>query len=89
MIDSRTAIRTVLDHPIYSTSGTHTDMGDIWIQEPIAAQQYYPSEPHLISGIYAASRKLDPFGIEQLQQDFAAWEAASDEALMNFEKDLD
>jgi len=89
MSDSRTAIKTVLEHPIYSTSATSSDETDIWIQESIAAQPYDFPEPLLIDGIYSQSKKLDPLADLDLAQENAAWEAASDEALMNFEKDLD
>ena len=89
MADSGTAIRTVQDYPVYSTSAARADEYDIWIQAPIAAQQYDTSEPLLIDGIYSRSRKFDPFGGADLVREFAAWEAASDEALMNFEKDLE
>jgi len=87
MTDSRTAIR-VLDRPVYSTSADETASGDIWIQAPIAAQQYESPEPFFIDGIYAQSRKIVLFGNSELLREFAAWEAASDEALLNFEKDL-
>jgi hypothetical protein len=87
MIDSRTAIR-ILDRPVYSTSGAEADNGDIWIQAPLAAQQYESPEPFLIDGIYAQSKRIDPLGNRELLREFAAWETASDEALLNFEKDL-
>jgi hypothetical protein len=88
MIDSRTAIRFILDRPVYSTSAAETDNSDIWIQAPLAAQQYESPEPKLIDGIYAQSRKIEIFGNSELVREFAAWEAASDEALLNFEKGL-
>ena len=82
-------IITVLNRPVYSTSATDTNDGAIWIQAPLSTQQYETSEPLLINGIYARSKKIDPLGDAEILREFAAWEAASDEALLNFEKGLD
>jgi hypothetical protein len=89
MTDSSTAIKNILGQSCFSNSAADSGSGDIWIQAPIASQPYEFPEPVLINGIYAQSRKIDLLGKDQIDlKEFAAWEAASDEALINLEKGL-
>ena len=73
----------------YSTSGSSTDL-DYWIQPSLNQQTLEPAS-HLIDGIYIQTGShFDRLILKAyLVQEFAAWEAASDEALILFEKELD
>ena len=86
--DSRTAQsqKGVLITPVYSTSAMTEDMY-VWIQPSIGRQPPDPSGSTIIDGIYAQTHQLDVIPIieRELAWEFAAWEAASDEALMLFE----
>lgn len=69
----------------YSSS----EVGEVaggWIQRPISLQLLDPSEC-LIDGIYAQTRGrgMLPIQVPGLAWELEAWEAASDEALSNFE----
>ena len=74
-------------HNIYSSS----DLGD-WIQEPISLLPYDGSlELTTIDGVYVQVKQVDifdPLYDLDLVNEFAAWDAASDEALRNFEQEL-
>lgn len=76
-------------HSIYSSS---SDLGD-WIQYPISLLPYDGSlELNTIDGMYVQVRHIkifDPLRDVDLAQEFIAWDAASDEALRNFEQELD
>jgi len=75
-------------HSLYSSS---SDLGD-WIQDPISLLPYDGTlELSTIDGIYVQARQaniFDPLHDLTLDQEFFAWDAASDEALRNFEQDL-
>jgi len=75
--------------PHYITSES---IVDIWGgQLPISRQAFLPSQPDLIDGIYVSAEPpkiilpIEP----ALAQEFAAWEAASNEALERFESGLE
>jgi hypothetical protein len=71
-----------------STSGSPTDL-NYWIQPPLNQQTLEPAS-HLIDGIYIQTESHFYLALKaNLDQEFAAWEAASDEALILFEKELD
>ena len=62
--------------------------GLTWIQSPISHQAYEQGS-HLVDGIYM---QVKPYELSlpvpaSLAQEFAAWDAASDEALLNFERE--
>lgn len=58
-----------------------------WIQEPVSRQVFL--QGRLINGLYVwvnpGREALIP--TDDIAREFAAWEAASDEALLNFEKE--
>jgi hypothetical protein len=58
-----------------------------WIQEPISRQVFLQGK--LINSLYVeVSSHYEAFiPSGELAREFAAWEAASDEALLNFEKE--
>jgi len=71
---------------LYSDSGAE-DVFD-WIQSPISRQVFEQGD-QVVDGVYM---QVKPFeltlpAIDALAQEFAAWDAASDEALLNFEKE--
>jgi len=68
---------------LYSDSGSES----IWIQEPVSRQIFLQGK--LINDLYI---QVLPFSelisaSDELSREFAAWDAASDEALLNFEKE--
>jgi hypothetical protein len=68
---------------LYSDSGSES----LWIQDPVSRQIFLQGK--LINGLYVQvlpSSELISASAE-LSREFAAWDAASDEALLNFEKD--
>jgi len=67
----------------YSDSGTES----FWIQEPVS-RQIFP-QGKLINGLYVQVLPVNEaiFVSDELSREFAAWDAASDEALLNFEKE--
>lgn len=72
---------------LYSDSGSTEDVID-WIQSPINRQTFEQGN-QIIDDIYV---QVTPFqanlsDIDSLAQEFAAWDTASDEALLNFEKE--
>lgn len=92
MPDSRTLIKMSQDRPVYLTSAKGEDDVLDWIQEPLVLLPFDPSIKSIIEGIYVEisehqiiSRVSEP----NLNDEFAAWEAASDEALLNFENSLE
>ena len=76
-----------IQHNIYSSS----ELGR-WIQESISLIPYDGTlKLSTINGIYVQVRQADlfnPLRDFDLAQEFSAWEAASDEALRNFEQEL-
>jgi|GEM_PF-6198935 hypothetical protein len=58
-----------------------------WIQEPVSRQVFI--QGRLINGIYVVVGANEEilFPNDDIRREFAAWEAASDEALLNFEKE--
>lgn len=82
--------RTAQDlKPVYASSTPATEE-HVWIQLPISDQPLTPSSPIIIDGIYAQAAQFEdiPLIQKQLVQEFEAWEAASDEALMLFEDEI-
>lgn len=70
---------------LYSDSGSENPVA--WIQEPISRQIF--SKGTLINNLYV---QVTPLGetlsaADEIAREFAAWDAASDEALLNFEKE--
>ena len=69
-------------------SDTGADNGKNWIQSPIS-HQVFAQGGQIVAGMYV---QVKPFEVtlpipEALRQEFAAWDAASDEALINFERE--
>ncbi len=92
MPDSRTLQHGTDRHPVYSTSFQAGEDDDVWIQGPTTKQPYEHLVKSYIKGIYVQIGEpvsivplIDPDTVSE----FAAWEAASDEALLNFENNLD
>ena len=58
-----------------------------WIQDPVSRQIFL--QGRLINGLYVQVNPVsEPFVVtDEITREFAAWEAASDEALLNFEKE--
>lgn len=84
--DSRTSI--IQKQPLYSTSESGGEYGFFWIQEPIGRQPYDASARLIVDGVYVRAEPRDLSLIDSaLADEFTAWEAASDEALLNFEKE--
>lgn len=78
--------------PAYASSSSGGELFPAWIQESITVQTLEISTHPLIKGIYAqVSEAVLPIQAADpsLAHEFAAWEAASDEALFNFEKNLE
>lgn len=88
MPDSKTSLKATQNHPVYSTfdeTGGH----DVYIRIP-DPNDYQPNTPSQIDGVYALTAPfplLFPEADEELVKEFAAWDAASDEALTDFEKE--
>lgn len=59
-----------------------------WIQSPIS-RQIFEQGNQIISGIYVQAKPVMVAlkSLDALAEEFAAWDAASDEALLNFEKE--
>jgi hypothetical protein len=86
MPDSRTLI--IQNPPLYSTSESGAEHGFFWIQEPIGRQPYDVSVRLIVDGIYVRAEPNDLLLLDSaLADEFSAWEAASDEALLNFENE--
>jgi hypothetical protein len=71
---------------LYSDSGSENPV--VWIQPSISRQNFEQSA-QIIDGLYV---QVTPLGealsaMNEIAREFAAWEAASDEALLNFEKE--
>lgn len=71
----------------------YSDIGinlpDQWIQES-AIRLMLDQSIKIINNIYSQveqAKMINLFG-EELNQEFAAWDAASDEALLNFEQEI-
>ena len=69
-------------------SDFNAEGGVTWIQSPISRQAFEQGS-HIVDGIYV---QVKPFELTlpvpaELAQEFAAWDAASDEALINFERE--
>jgi len=89
--DSRISmIREARNMNWYSTSGTTPDIHYFWIQPPLSQQTLEPAD-QLIDGIYIQTQSLVILPVTEVELDweFAAWEEASDEALILFEKEID
>lgn len=58
-----------------------------WIQDPVSRQIFLQGK--LINGLYVQVSPVSGpiFVSDELSREFAAWDAASDEALLNFEKE--
>jgi hypothetical protein len=70
---------------LYSDSGSENPV--VWIQEPISRQIF--SKGTLINSLYVqVSPSVETVSaMDEIAREFAAWDAASDEALLNFEKE--
>jgi hypothetical protein len=90
-LNSRTWIKINISQPSYSTSESGGSSITGWIQDPISCQPFEFARK-LIDGIYAQVGEAEmPFSLPDanLTQEFIAWDAASDEALANFERGLE
>jgi hypothetical protein len=90
-LNSRTGIKTNSSPQIYTTSESGGSDSYVWIQDPISCQPFEFARK-LIDGIYAQVGEAEtPLSLpdSNLAQEFMAWDAASDEALANFEKGLE
>jgi len=78
-----------LFRPLYLTSEVRED--DWGGQLPISRQNLVYEIESLIDGIYATMKRPEVVLVLEpdLELEFQAWESASDEALTNFEKQLD
>jgi len=79
-----------LDRAVYSTSAGD-DYNNIWIQNLINLSPNNPWLEYSINGVYAQIKTREVAVTKtdmNMVREFAAWEAASDEALMNFEQEL-
>lgn len=86
MPDSRTFV--INNQPLYSTSESGSEYVYLWIQAPIGRQPYDASARLIMDGVYVRAEPVDLLLSDSvLADEFAAWEAASDEALLNFEKE--
>jgi hypothetical protein len=58
-----------------------------WIQDPVSRQIFL--QGRLINGLYVqVGPASEPVAMsDEIAREFAAWDAASDEALLNFEKE--
>lgn len=92
MLNSRTRIieRDVATFPLYSSSETDEDTG-AWIQPSINRQSIDLEASVIIDGIYVQTRhpQVIPVIEPDLAWELAAWETASDEALMLFEAECE
>ena len=70
---------------LYSDSGSENPV--VWIQEPISRQIF--SKGTLINSLYVqVSPSVETVSaMDEIAREFAACDAASDEALLNFEKE--
>jgi len=71
---------------LYSDSGSENPV--VWIQDPIS-RQIFEQGAQIIDNLYV---QVTPSievasALNEITREFAAWEAASDEALLNFEKE--
>ncbi len=83
-INSATFIKKV--DRLYSDSSAEEAFD--WIQSPIS-RQVFEQGNQIVDGVYM---QVKPFeitlpGTDALTQEFSAWDSASDEALLNFEKE--
>jgi hypothetical protein len=87
-IDSRTYPADQIDValPNYATSETSIEESG-WIQPSISRETPNTFGSSIINGIYAQAPRLDMMSVvdQEMTSEFAAWEAASDEALNLFE----
>lgn len=90
-LNSRTWNKTNINQPVYSTSEIGSSEFYVWIQDSISCQPF-ESARQLINGIYAQVGEIE-ISLKSLEsnlaQEFLAWDAASDEALSNFESGLE
>ena len=92
MPDSRTIQPSIRPRPIYATSFQSSEDESLWIQGPISEQPYEHVAKSYINGLYVQigeTVSIAPLIEPDAVNEFAAWEAASDEALLNFENSLD
>lgn len=70
---------------LYSDSGSENPVA--WIQEPISRQIF--SKGKLINNLYVqVTPSVEAVSAsDEIAREFAAWDSASDEALLNFEKE--
>ncbi len=70
---------------LYSDSGSENQA--TWIQDPVSRQIF--SKGTLINNLYVqVTPSVEAVSAsDEIAREFAAWEAASDEALLNFEKE--
>jgi hypothetical protein len=71
---------------IYSDFNAEVEV--TWIQSPIS-HQVFEQGSNIVNGIYIQVKPFElPLPVPtELAQEFAAWDAASDEALINFERE--
>ena len=93
MPDSRTIQPSIRHRPIYATSfQSSDDEVSLDLRGPISEQPYEHVAKSYINGLYVQigeTVSIAPLIEPDAVNEFAAWEAASDEALLNFENSLD
>lgn len=78
-----------VNEPVYSTSSPEEEIY-LWIQPPLPKLVFDPAYK-LVDGIYVQVMPLQ-FDLQfepDLEREFKAWDAASDEALLLFESEID
>lgn len=78
---------TSFHEPSLLFSDSSSENHATWIQDPVSRQIFLQGK--LINGLYVqVSPVSEPISVsDELSREFAAWDAASDEALLNFEKE--
>jgi hypothetical protein len=71
---------------LYSDSGAEDVVA--WIQSPIS-RQIFEKGSQIVDGMYVqvVPSQVTLPALDAISQEFAAWEAASDEDFLNFEKE--
>jgi hypothetical protein len=74
--------------PQHVYSDFSAEGGVTWIQSPISREAFEQGS-HIVDGIYVQVKPFEaPLPVPAaLAQELAAWDAASDEALINFERE--
>lgn len=94
-VDSRSlasrAQSLIFTGSVYVTSDANGQSAQHWIQDSISRQVFNRFGETLLDGIYVQTARLDMLVSipADLEMEFAAWESASDEALLLFEDETE